>query len=267
MSATMNSGLSSANPSSTAPRHTISRLDRLRKIFSHTIRSTQALRVPGVTHVDALRIGERWGQDVLKIAFKEVEVLGQPFTSEPCLYVANHVSYLDIPLLMAYLPVTFISKKEVSTWPVFGAAATAYGTVYLDRGSARSRFAVAKTIGEAISKGGKSIGIFPEGTSSMEVQTWKRGAFSIAKEYGFKVQAIRIHYDPIRTAAFVGNDSLMPHLWNMLGEKNLTASVEFFDPIAMDDLDHDAQMLERKVRESFLRKTGRSTAESRSSDL
>ena len=51
----------------------------------------------------------------------------------PALLVANHVSWLDIPVLSAIMPVSFIAKREVGTWPLFGLMAKLQRTVFIDR--------------------------------------------------------------------------------------------------------------------------------------
>src|SRR3546814_3312535 len=49
----------------------------------------------------------------------EIERHGQPSGRHPTLYVANHVSYLDIEVLGALLKASFVAKAEVATWPFF----------------------------------------------------------------------------------------------------------------------------------------------------
>ena len=172
----------------------LSRTWRLQKIVSNTLASTFRLRKmgPEATFQEVSDISKTWGAFCCEHVGMRQEIEGQPLLDEPCLYVANHVSYLDIVFLMSILPVTFIAKKEVAERPVFGAGATAAGTVYINRSSNRSRLEVSQIIGRAITQEKKSIGLFPEGTSSINVKPWKKGAFKVAHDYGFKVQPVRI---------------------------------------------------------------------------
>ena len=62
-----------------------------------------------------------------------IEVSGEPVYGKPCLYVANHMSWLDILVLSAVRPMCFIAKKEVAGWPLFGILATVGRTLYIDR--------------------------------------------------------------------------------------------------------------------------------------
>ena len=61
---------------------------------------------------------------------------------EPMLWVSNHVSWTDIPLLGMLAPLSFLSKAEVRTWPVAGWLAVKAGSLFIRRGSGDSRFQV-----------------------------------------------------------------------------------------------------------------------------
>ncbi|MEO1695472.1 MAG: lysophospholipid acyltransferase family protein, partial [Pseudomonadota bacterium] len=89
----------------------------------------------------------------------------QPDPSRPTLYVANHVSWMDIPILSAVAPVAFVAKKEVDSWPGIAWLARLQRTVFVDR-ERRSR--IGQTAGEITERlqGGCSIVLFAEGTSS-----------------------------------------------------------------------------------------------------
>ncbi|RCI66469.1 1-acyl-sn-glycerol-3-phosphate acyltransferase, partial [Pseudomonas aeruginosa] len=68
----------------------------------------------------------------------EVRVSGEA-PRQPMLWVANHVSWTDIPLLGALAPLTFLSKAEVRAWPLAGWLAEKAGTLFIRRGSGDSR--------------------------------------------------------------------------------------------------------------------------------
>src|SRR5690606_41904311 len=71
----------------------------------------------------------------------------------PVLVVANHVSWLDIPVISAVAPVSFVAKKEVSTWPFISTLARLQRTVFIDR---TRRTAVGQTTNEMIERDRKS---------------------------------------------------------------------------------------------------------------
>jgi 1-acyl-sn-glycerol-3-phosphate acyltransferase len=95
-------------------------------------------------------------------------------------FIANHQSYFDIPVLYAGLPfaLSFIAKKELFFIPFFGWGIAAIGHIWIDRENAR---AARKSITRAIEKlkcQGISLVLFPEGTRSI---TGEVGEFKIGR--------------------------------------------------------------------------------------
>lgn len=83
----------------------------------------------------------------------------------PTLILANHVSWLDIPVLSAMAPVSFVAKSEVGTWPMVRTLARLQRTIFVDR---TRRMTVGQTASEierrlAI---GDAVVLFAEGTSN-----------------------------------------------------------------------------------------------------
>ena len=62
-----------------------------------------------------------------------LRVIGQPPRQGPVLIASNHVSWLDIVVLSAVAPLSFIAKREVGRWPFFGSLARLQRTVFVDR--------------------------------------------------------------------------------------------------------------------------------------
>ena len=62
-----------------------------------------------------------------------ITISGQPCTTDPVLYVANHASWLDIVALGSILKAGFIAKSEVATWPGFGLLAKLQQSIFVDR--------------------------------------------------------------------------------------------------------------------------------------
>src|SRR5688572_24857349 len=111
------------------------------------------------------------------------------------LLVCNHLSYLDILLLGALAPVTFVSKHEVRSWPVFGWFARLAGTVFVHR---ERRGDVARSSAEirgALDDGALVV-LFPEGTSSdgKTVLPFKSALLEPASQQNESVYAACIRY-------------------------------------------------------------------------
>eukprot|EP01041_Mallomonas_annulata_P007835 gene7835-16026_t len=108
-----------------------------------------------------------------------------PNPSEPCIYISNHASWLDIPFVGGYLPpVKFVAKQELSKLPVVGQALQWGGHILLDRSSSASRADVLQKCASTL-KSGMSVCIFPEGTRSTlprgEMLPFQKGVFLLAQ--------------------------------------------------------------------------------------
>jgi 1-acyl-sn-glycerol-3-phosphate acyltransferase len=86
----------------------------------------------------------------------------------PCngLYIANHQSFVDIPLIVSYYQAPPIMKKEVLNIPVFGWMAWISGALPVSRGSSASRRKVFEKAKKRILKDKIGLGVYPEGTRS-----------------------------------------------------------------------------------------------------
>ncbi len=110
-------------------------------------------------------------------------------------FLANHQSLFDIPLLLATVPgpVRMMAKRSLFRIPIFGWALSAGGFIPIDRGdrsTARDSFASAI----AHIRGGTSILLFPEGTRSLEdtLLTFQRGGFLLALKSGLPIVPVGI---------------------------------------------------------------------------
>ncbi len=99
-------------------------------------------------------------------------------------FVANHLSNFDIPLLLRAIPerVRFLAKKELYKIPVFGQAMDKVGIVKIDRTRAMTAHEAINAAAREVLGRGYSLIVFPEGTRSRtgEMQRFKKGAFRIA---------------------------------------------------------------------------------------
>ncbi|MGE4408562.1 lysophospholipid acyltransferase family protein, partial [Pseudomonas sp.] len=92
-----------------------------------------------------------------------VRVIGE-LPAQPMLWVANHVSWCDIPLLGMLLPISFLAKAEVRGWPVLGWLAQQAGTLFIRRGAGDAA-QVNRQLARHLEQG-RHLLIFPEGTST-----------------------------------------------------------------------------------------------------
>jgi len=131
------------------------------------------------------KISSTWAKLVIKIAGAKVNIIG--FENLPkdqtVLFVSNHQSNFDIPLLLSAIdvPKGFIAKKELENWPIISIWMKYINCIFMDRDNLRKS---AASIVEGINllKSGYSMVIFPEGTRSkgQPVAEFKGGSFKLA---------------------------------------------------------------------------------------
>ena len=120
-------------------------------------------REKGFDYPRRARWSQRWGRRFLKALCVEVTVVGEPPTDG--LLVANHLGYVDIPVLAAASPIVFVSKAEERNWPVIGWLTRCAGTIYVDRSRKADVVSVNEGL-EAVARQQALLCIFPEGTST-----------------------------------------------------------------------------------------------------
>ncbi len=151
----------------------------------------------------------------------EVQVSGE-LPQRPMLWVSNHVSWTDIPLLGMLLPLSFLSKAEVRHWPLAGWLAEKAGTLFIRRGGGDSQ-RLREQIGEQLGLA-RPLLIFPEGTTTdgRQLRTFHGRLLAGAIDRGMALQPVAIQYlrngevDPI--APFIGDDDLVSHLMRLFAE-------------------------------------------------
>lgn len=143
------------------------------------------------------RMARQWSGFLLWVAGAKVEVLGASKipTSEAIVYVANHQSNFDIPLMLNKLPHTkgFIAKIETRKIPLVRTWMSFLKCVFIDRSDIRQQV---KALGEGIEniKNGQSMVIFPEGTRSPdgELGDFKPGSLKLATKSKAKIVPVAI---------------------------------------------------------------------------
>ena len=130
-------------------------------------------------------IMQTWAKVILKVGgvTLDIEGLAHAESDRPAIYMANHASMIDIPVLVAALPVhlRFIFKKSILWVPFLGQAIWAMGMIPIDRGNRQKASASLHKAGERI-RGGYHVLIFPEGTRTHDgsLLPFKKGGFRLA---------------------------------------------------------------------------------------
>ena len=156
------------------------------------------------------------------------------------LFVANHLSWLDIELLHSQAFMCFVAKAEIGRWPLVGWLASRAGTIYHQRGSGHSLAAVMARVVERLREG-LPVGVFPEGGTGAgdRVRTFHARIFQVALDAGVPVQPVALRYgnggrqDP--AVAFAPGESFFGNFLRVLGEPGMDAEVHFCTPILLGD--------------------------------
>lgn len=149
-----------------------------------------------------------------------------------CLVVSNHISWTDIPVLGSLLPVYFLSKAEVRSWPVIGALAEQAGTLFIQRGDGKSS-GVREQIEDQLHKQNNVL-IFPEGTTTNGLELLKFHSKLIAAAINVEsaIQPITLSYQnwsgaPCMDTPFIDDDEFPSHLWRLFSKPRTKVRVHF----------------------------------------
>jgi len=192
------------------------------------------------------RLARLWCRGCCALTGLEVKPVGRLASTTPILFVANHVSYLDIIVLGSVLDAAFIAKSEVARWPLVGLIGRLGRTVFVQRRaaqSARQCDALATRLGA-----GDSLVLFAEGTSTdgARVRPFKSALFGVLDRPGLAaqvtIQPVTIAYTRFRGGlvidhalrrcyAWYGDMALAPHLWAALGLPGAEIELRFHEPV------------------------------------
>lgn len=190
------------------------------------------------------------------------DISGRMETAPNTLYVSNHISYLDVFVLGALLPASFIAKSEVSGWPVFGKLAACQDTLFLKRKSSYAASQVSQ-LRERLNH--DSLILFPEGTSTpgTMVEPFRSSLFAASE--GRRIQPVTVaytHYDGQRMNqsqrdryAWYLPMPFLSHFLYALGLKRANAQVIFHEPVMLENFESRkacAKHCEQVVREGLL---------------
>jgi 1-acyl-sn-glycerol-3-phosphate acyltransferase len=158
----------------------------------------------------------------------------------PLLIVANHLSWLDIVAICSVEPVCFLAKREVEAWPVVSAFARLQETVFVDRKRRRTIPGANAAMAQRM-LAGRPVLLFPEGTTGdgSALRKFHSSHFAAARDLlamasGIEtvcVQPVAIRYSS-PAAAWVGDASLLPHLWSLLKGEPIRCDLLFGKPLA-----------------------------------
>jgi len=223
----------------------------------------------------ARRFPHWYHRRVCRILGVRLHIDGHVTAGTPTLIVSNHTSWLDIPVLSAVAPVSFVAKREVGSWPFVSALARLQRTVFVDRAK---RASVVETAGEMAERlaDGDALVLFAEGTSTdgNRVLPFKSSLFAAAMPGDggegpappVVVQTVAIVYSCLHGVPFgradrplvgwYGDMDMPSHAWELLQAGPLDVVVRIGPPVPLADFANRKELAERTeaaVREEVVR--------------
>ena len=208
-------------------------------------------------------------RQVCKLLGIRLNIEGEVAKAQGVLLISNHVSWLDIAVLSAVAPVSFVAKQEVASWPFVSWLAKLQRSVFVDRNRRSEAGDKANEILDRLARGDHIV-LFAEGTSSdgNSVVPFRTALFAAAKPSGgsplgdgVSAQTLALTYTKIYglplcrrgryRIAWYGDMDLASHAWRLLGLGPIDAHIRIGPPVPLDqfpDRKALARYAEDKVR-------------------
>lgn len=172
---------------------------------------------------------------------------GEPIPGAGTLYVANHISWTDIPVLAMVLDAAFVAKLEVRRWPAIGHFAAHFGCVFIERDRRGTTRDQALAVEQHL-RGDLGLAMFPEATTGDggPVLPFRSSLFAqVAGDRETRVQPVTMLYkrrdgSPLtrqerRTVAWTGDDELMPNVIALAARGGVLVELWFEEPLSGGD--------------------------------
>ncbi len=184
-----------------------------------------------------------WGFDL------RVVVRGTPLAAPGTLFVANHVSWTDIPVLALVLEAAFVAKGDMRGWPILGKLTAAYGCLFVERERRGQAGVQAAAVANHLETE-RGLVLFPEGTTGLgdTVLPFRSSLFALVPGVAdgtARVQPVTLRYgqrdrtplspEAQRQVAWIGDDALLPHAAGLTRLRGLCVEVWFEAPVAATD--------------------------------
>jgi 1-acyl-sn-glycerol-3-phosphate acyltransferase len=210
------------------------------------------------------RTKQAWSGLLVRACGLRVRVHSDPcmHADRPVLIVLNHVSWLDIFVVNAVLPATFVAKSEIRRWPLVGSLVAGTGTIFVERGS---RHAVRHTNREILRRlaQGEPVAFFPEGTTTdgTTVLPFHASLFAVALPDGDHLkQAVSVvpatlrylrHGKPSEIPAYIGAQTLVNSVMKILACKGLEANLYWLAPLPSAEPGTTRQQLAQQAEQAI----------------
>lgn len=221
----------------------LTRYYRVGRITLHTLSGVAiaALIMPVVSKNGRMAIIQWWCKTLLRALNVQVQIHGQTpptyKTASNNMLVANHISWLDIHAINSILPVRFIAKSDIKTWPVFGYLAKKSQVLFIERGKRQHAPRIVDATSLSL-QAGDNVCVFPEGTTTdgTTIMPFKGSVMESALQAKSTVWPIAIRYPrtdgSINTeVAYAGETTLLESIHAVLQQNRAVIELHFLAPI------------------------------------
>lgn len=191
------------------------------------------------------RILRRWSVELLDVLGVEILLDKQDALRRVRhgLIVTNHISWLDVFVLNAVVPMRFVAKSEVRHWPVIGWLCARAQTLFLERGNPRAAVRLNVQLVEMLERG-ECLAVFPEGTTTdgAQVAHFHSTLLQPAIDAGVPLHPIALRYQDESgqrsdAAAYIDDVSFADSLWRIMSAPCLQVRLIASSPIATGSSD------------------------------
>lgn len=194
---------------------------------------------PALSHSTQRRTLQWWSLGLLNVLNVRHMTEGQPplVKGAACLFVPNHISWLDIFAINVTTPAGFVAKSEVSSWPVLGWLVQRSGTLFIRRMVRSDTVRVNACMADLLRQG-RALAVFAQGTSSTPEKAVQFHAplLQSAVAANAQIQPVAVFYHDSNgarhdAAAFVDDTTFMQSLWRIACAPGLQVTVTYLPPV------------------------------------
>jgi 1-acyl-sn-glycerol-3-phosphate acyltransferase len=239
------------SPPKSVGQHSIFvRLWRMARLIVHLLRGlvTTWLLFPRASALARANRVQAWSHQLISIAGVRIERVGELPAHDRMVFVANHISWVDIFSINAQRAVSFVAKAELAQWPLAGRLLKNVGTLFINRSSRRDTGRVGRLLSERLSRG-EVLAFFPEGRVShgTDVHAFHGSLLQPAIDADSIIVPIAIQYAPLAAFDYV-NRTFLQSVWSVVGAKNAVVTLTFLPAEMGADRRELAKRLERAIR-------------------
>jgi 1-acyl-sn-glycerol-3-phosphate acyltransferase len=218
---------------------------RLLTVLLHLIKGLLVctLLFPWLGRARRLAHIQRWSAQLLRIFRVQVEVSTTGLAPEGGMWVANHISWLDVFVIDAVFPARFVAKSDVRRWPLVGALAASAGTIFVDRTKRGALRGTMDVLADAL-RDGERVMFFPEGTSAEQgcMLPFRANLFEAAIQAQVPVQPVALSYRDQTgrlhgAVAYIGQTTLIESIVALLTGPPVHAHIALLPTLPMDGAD------------------------------